>query len=322
MAIRALLLHNPLAGRFPSYQLVARAGHILERHGWHTEIHSVTAPEHVAESARLAAREGYQVVVAAGGDGTAGQVAAGLAGSQTALALLPSGTANVWAQEQGLPRLAWFDWFALDRAAGALVHGRSHRIDVGRCNGEVFLLWAGVGLDAIVVRRKEPVRRWHRQFSMGSYFATAVWSALDWHGVDLEIRTESTETRGRFLLAVVTNIHAYGGGLFQLAPEARVDDGWLDLWLFGGRSFPETLQRAWTLFTGRHVSDPNIQRIAFRKLTLQANSPAGIQLDGEPRQGRFPFEIEVWPRALNVLVPVEVPRTLFVDGVGDALPQV
>ena len=100
-----------------------------------------------------------------------------------------------------------------------------------------------------------------------------------------------------------------------------VDDGWLDLWLFGGRSFPETLQRAWTLFTGRHVSDPNIQRIGFHKLTLQANSPAGIQLDGEPRQGRFPVEIEVWPRALNVLVPAEAPRTLFVDGVGEALHE-
>jgi diacylglycerol kinase (ATP) len=320
MSIRALLLHNPQAGRMPAYRLVMRAARIFERHGWRTEIHTVGASERAEDCARDAARDGLDVVVVAGGDGTLGQAAAGLAGSATALAVLPSGSANVWAQELRLPRLGWFDWLALDRAARALVHGRVHRIDVGWFNGEVFLLWAGVGLDAIVVRRREPARRGRRQFAMGTYFAEAVWSALDWHGVDLTARTESQEIRGHYLIAVVTNIHAYGGGLVTLAPDARVDDGWLDLWLFGGRSFAETLQRAWTLFTGRHLHDPNVQHMRFQSLRLEADTPAGLQLDGEPRRGSFPMEVHVWPSALNVLAPPDAPRSLFVDNVGRALP--
>jgi diacylglycerol kinase family enzyme len=98
----------------------------------------------------------------------------------------------------------------------------------------------GVGLDAIVVRRREPAHRGRRQFAMGTYFADAVWSAVDWHGVDLVARSDGEVLRGRYLLAVITNIRAYGGGLVTLAPEARVDDGWLDLWLFAGRTFAET----------------------------------------------------------------------------------
>lgn len=322
MSIRALLLHNPSAGRLPAYRLVARAARVFERHGWHTEIHTMAGSERVIDCARDAARQGFQVLVVAGGDGTLGQAAAGLAGSATALAVLPSGTANVWAQELRLPRLGWFDWLALERAARALARGRVHRMDVGRFNGEVFLLWAGVGLDAIVVQRQEPVRRGRRQFAMGTYFAEAVWSAMDWHGVDLTARTEGQTVRGHYLLAVVTNIHAYGGGLVTLAPDARVDDGWLDLWLIGGRTFAEALQRAWTLFTGRHLRDPNVQHLRFQSLRLEADTPAGMQLDGEPRQGSFPVEIAVWPLALNVLVPSEAAQALFVDSLGTPLPDV
>ncbi len=321
MSIRALLLHNPQAGRLPADRLVARAARIFDRYGWRTEIHTVAGTDRVTDCARDAARDGMDVVVVAGGDGTLGQAAAGLAGSQTALAVLPSGSANVWAQELRLPRLGWLDWLALDRVARALSRGRVHRIDVGRCNGDVFLLWAGVGLDAIVVHRREPAHRGRRQFAMGTYFADAVWSAVDWHGVDLVARTGGEVLRGHYLLAVITNIHAYGGGLVTLAPEARVDDGWLDLWLFAGRTFAETLQHAWTLFTGRHLKDPNVQHVRFQSLRLEASTPAGLQLDGEPRRGSFPVEIEVWPAALNVLVPPSASRTLFVDSEGAALPN-
>ena len=321
MTIRARLLHNPGAGTMPSGRFVQRAERVLRRLGWEIEVCSPFSPEGVMQVAREAARERFDVLVVAGGDGTVGQAASGLAGSNTALAVLPSGTSNVWAQELRLPRLGWLNWFALEGAAAQLARGQYLRMDLGLCNEDAFLLWAGVGLDAEVVRRLEPYRKGERQFAFASYFATAVWRALDWHGVDLQVTTDRETVQGHFLLAVATNIHAYGGGLFRLAPEARVDDGQMDLWLFEGRSFPETLERAWDLYTGRHLNDTHVRRLRFHSLRLEADGLAGVQVDGEPRKGTFPVEMAVRPLALKVLVPRRLPSRLFIQEKGEAVPS-
>lgn len=319
MTIRARLLHNPVAGTMPSRRFVQRAERVLRRLGWEIEVSSTSSQEEVAQIAWQSAKERFDVFVVAGGDGTIGQAASGLAGSNTALAVLPSGTANVWAQELRLPRLGWLNWFALESAANQLAHGQYMRMDLGSCNEHAFLLWAGVGLDAEVVRRLEPLRKGERQFAFASYFATAVWRALDWRGVDMRVTTNRETVQGHFLLAVASNIHAYGGGLFRLAPEARVDDGQMDLWLFEGHSFPETLQRAWDLYTGRHVTDSHVRRLRFQTLRLEADGLAGVQIDGEPRRGTFPIEMSVRPLALKVLVPRGLPTRLFVQEKGEAV---
>lgn len=304
----------------PSRRFVQRAERVLRRLGWDIGVCSTLSPVEVVQIARQSAREHLDVLVVAGGDGTVGQAASGLAGSDTALAVLPSGTANVWAQELRLPRLGWLNWFALERAATQLAKGQYLRVDLGFCNEDTFLLWAGVGLDAEVVRRMEPSRRGERRFAFASYFATAVWRALDWQGVDLRVTTDRETVQGHFLLAVATNIHAYGGGLFRLAPEARVDDGQMDLWLFEGRSFAESLERAWDLYRGRHVKDMHVRRLRFRSLRLEADGLSGLQVDGEPRRGTFPIEMGVRPLALRVLVPKKIPSHLFIHEKGESAP--
>jgi diacylglycerol kinase family enzyme len=132
-----------------------------------------------------------------------------------------------------------------------------------------------------------------------------------WHGLDLTVDGGDRKVSGRYMLAVVSNVRLYAGGLATISPAARLDDGRMDLWLFEGRSLEDTLQQAWDLWSGRHVRSERVQCIPFEKISLQAEAPIYLQLDGEPGYTGECLNIEVAPQALRVLVPKTVPQALF-----------
>jgi diacylglycerol kinase (ATP) len=165
----ALLIFNPVAGRYPSRLLTERAATVLKKKGWRVEIETTQKGEDFTRLSRQAAKERLDVVVVVGGDGSINKAVAGLVGTETALGVLPAGTANVWAQEFGLPGLSWTRWMALEESARRLTSLRIAKVDVGLCNADYFLLWAGVGLDAFVVHRIEPRKQWEKHFAVVQY---------------------------------------------------------------------------------------------------------------------------------------------------------
>lgn len=307
----ALLIYNPVAGRYPSWLLTERAARVLRNQGWEIEIETTQDSEHITRLATQAAEGGMQALFVVGGDGSVNRAIRGLIGTSTALGVLPAGTANVWAQELGLPGLGWTRLMALEESANRLGHSKVWQMDVGTCNGIPFLLWCGVGLDAFIVHRIEPRTPLEKHFAMVQYAASAVLSARDWHGLDLQVHTNGTQVSGRFVLAVVSNIHLYAGGLAELSPDARLDDGMMDLWLFEGQKLEDTLYQAWDLWAGRHTESERVKRISFRQITLQSDAPLYVQVDGEPENCTGEINIQVHPRALRVLVPEKAPRALF-----------
>jgi diacylglycerol kinase family enzyme len=234
-----------------------------------------------------------------------------LAGSSTALGVLPAGTANVWAQELGLPRLGYVNWFALEKAAAQLAHGQVRMVDLGECNGHYFLLWAGVGLDAQVVDSIEPRGRWEKLFPIIYYGTMVLWNSIGWDGIELEIQTAEKTWSGKYLIAVACNIPAYAGGLVDLAPEAKVDDGLLDFWLLGGDSVRDIVMRVIQLFRGTHIEAPGVDHFRAQEATFITNACMPMQFDGEPIMIDPPVKFKVHRRALKVLVPPEVEPRLF-----------
>lgn len=315
---RALLIYNPYAGRFPSRMIIERAAGVFKQHGWQIHLEQSLDGEHITALAKQAALEEMDALLVVGGDGSVNLAAAGVLGSKTALGVLPAGTANVWAQELGLTSLNWTRWIALEDSALQLCNAPVRIMDVGDCNGKHFLLWAGVGLDAFIVHRIEPRERWEKQFAVVQYTASAVWNAGFWHGMQLHVEADGEKISGHFMLAVVSNIHLYAGGLAKLSPNARLDDGLMDLWLFKGETLGDTVQRAWDLWGGRHVQSDQVIQIPFRRLELESDSPLFVQLDGEPVRGDGRVTIEVHPKALRVLVPERSLHSLFGDSADGA----
>jgi YegS/Rv2252/BmrU family lipid kinase len=310
----ARLIYNPAAGPFPVGPLIDRAALILSSAGWHLQVIEVESGQRLNDIARSAVDAGCTAVFVAGGDGSVGQVASALVGTDTALGVLPAGTANVWAKELGMPRLDWLHWFALEEAAQMLARSEVRRVDMGECNGQAFLLWAGLGIDGRVVHSLEPRDRWEKALGGVPYATQAVWKSLDWGGISLRVQAAGKAWEDRVVVAVASNIRAYAGGLLELAPEARIDDGLLDFWLVSGATVIDTVYRTLQVFLGAHQTDPGIIHFQSREATFEAEGLLPMHVDGEPLSAQAPVRFRVLPGALRVLVPPAVSPRIFSRG--------
>ena len=299
----AVMIYNPAAGRFSVKPFINSAVKELESAGWRVEAVPTQSGAHTTEVARQAAAEKKEAVFAVGGDGTIGNVVNGLIGSETALGVVPAGTANVWSIELGLNPFTWVRPWVLRRNVSLLANAPIHSIDVGMCNEFSFMMWAGIGLDALTIHSMEPRIRLEKFFTMPEYMARTIWKAAQWSGIHLRLWADGQEVEGQFILAVATNIRHYMGGLSNLSPDAYIDDGLLDMWLFSGSHLGDALQHAYNLWRGKHFTSDMARRITFKSLRVEADSPYWIQTDGEPRGSTQQTEIKVQTRKLRMLMP-------------------
>ena len=299
----AVIVYNPTAGRFSVKPFIKSAVEEFESAGWHVDLADTQSGEHTTEFAKRAAAEKKEAVFAIGGDGTIGNIVNGLVGSETALGVLPAGTANVWGTELGLRPFTWTQPWVLRENASILANAPCHAVDVGVCNQISFMMWAGIGLDALTIQSLEPRIRIEKFFAMPEYAAKTIWNAAQWSGLPLRLWADEHEVEGHFILAVATNIRHYMGGLSNLSPNAYIDDGLLDLWLFSGSNLGDALRHAYDLWRGNHVNSGAAQRITFRNLRVEADAPYWLQTDGEARGSTQIAEISVQTRALKLLMP-------------------
>jgi diacylglycerol kinase (ATP) len=307
------LVYNPAAGRGPTEIVTDAAALVLREAGWRVHIIQAQGSTHITSLARKAAERGMDAFFIAGGDGSMNLAVAGLVNSDTALGILPAGTANVWAQELGLTTLNILNNMSLAESALRLSKAQAYYVDIGVCNGRPFLLWAGCGLDAFIVHRIEPRAPWEKHFAVLQYSISALWNAGFWRGMNLQAEVNGERISGHYLLAVVSNIHLYAGGVAKISPLARIDDGLMDLWLFEGETLGDTVQMAWDLWVGRHGQSEQAKCIPCTSLVLKSDSSLYIQVDGEPTQEAKHVEIMIQPKALKVLIPQEAPYLLVKD---------
>ena len=145
-SLRVMIIFNPTAGQSGGHMIeqeITTAAEIWRAHNWYVDLAPTAHSGDGTHLARSAVERRYDIVVAAGGDGTINEVVNGIVGSDTALATLPMGTVNVWARELGLP-------FQTKAAAEALLSWKPRPIDVGKAGEHHFLLMAGVGFDAAI----------------------------------------------------------------------------------------------------------------------------------------------------------------------------
>jgi diacylglycerol kinase (ATP) len=307
----ALLVYNPVAGRYPSGMLTERAAKVFESYGWHVDIATTLDGSHIPVLAHQAVKEGRDALIIVGGDGSLNKALPSLVGTDTALGVLPAGTANVWAQELHLPGLSWTRWNALEESAHRLARGKICSMDIGECSQKYFLLWSGIGIDAFIVHRIEPRKQWEKNFTLLRYGTSAVLSARQWQGVKIRVTADGMQLEGKYMLVEVSNIRLYAGGFATLSPEARVDDGLMELWLFAGQSLEDILQQAWSLWSGKHIDSEKVQFVQFKKIILESDTPIYLQMDGEPEIGDTRVEVSVLHRQLKVIVPDRTPESLF-----------
>jgi diacylglycerol kinase (ATP) len=298
-----LLIYNPAAGRVSVRPFISGVIRTLSDHGLRVEVAESLDGRHTTQLARMAAADNFRAVFVIGGDGTVGQAASGLIHSKTALAVLPAGSANVWAIELGMKAFIWPRWGALRENVRLLADEKPCAIDVGLCNNQPFLMWAGIGLDALTVKKLEPRKRFEKYLGVPEYFAATVWNATLWHGMNLRITADDKHVEGHYLLAVASNIRHYVGGVAEISPRAYLDDGIMDLWLFAGSTLADAFRHFFDMQSGRHLTSDQARCIPFTKASIESGTPYTLQMDGEPMLGTTQTTLEVLKGSLQVLIP-------------------
>lgn len=289
---RALAIVNPAAGNGAGERVAVRIAGEFRDQGMRVDVIQTPAPDEAARLAREGAADGYRVIIAAGGDGTANEIANGIIGSGAALALYPLGSGNDFARALGYPRRR--------RDLPRFIrNARRRTIDVGEINGRVFVNSAGVGIDGHVAQRIAATSRVTGK-ALG-YFAGSLAGIATYRPQTMRVLIDGELHSGRFLAVVAANGTHFGSGM-HLAPQASLDDGQLDVLIARDLSPWSSLIALGKLYRGTHVDGRKIQMKRARAVEIELERPLRAQLDGETATAQR-FSIRVRPAALDVLGP-------------------
>jgi diacylglycerol kinase (ATP) len=294
---KATLISNPKTGRYASRRLrpIDELASSLESLGIAVDVKLTTGPGEATQFAARAARNGSSDIIVAGGDGTINEVIQGLAGTKARLAIIPRGTGNVLARELGLP---------LDDAQAIAVaaKGKSRKIYLGLAIDETtnesrhFVLMAGIGLDASVVRRVQPSLK--KRIGRGAFWVSGLSHLATWDPRQFKLEIDGVEYNATF--AAVGNAPRYGGDL-AITPGARLDQREFEVCIIQTTSrlrYLHLLSHA--MRNGMPRDNPEVQFV--KAATVKAHGDAPVQVDGE-LIGHLPMRFEIAPHSLEVVVP-------------------
>lgn len=293
---RGILIYNPTAGQRNRPARMNGLIELMRRRGLELLPAPTTSRGHATEIVRTHLPQGIDLVAVFGGDGTISEAAAGLAGSSVPLGILPGGTSNVLARELSIP-------LDLGPASELLLQGEQRTVHVLLANERPFLLWAGVGLDARIMRHMNLLlKRW---LGRAGIFFTVAPEFFRYEFPRLEVTVDGETYPATF--AVICHARHYAGD-WIVAPEARLESELMDVLLFSGRS----RWRFLSLFhkvregKGRHLSKGIAQAVRGRVAQVRSleTYPVEVQLDGDCL-----LETPVTCRPAEASVQVLVPRS-------------
>lgn len=297
-AVRLCVIFNPSARGQKAQKLTA----LVQRFARECHFKPTTCAGEARSLATRAIEEGFDTVVAAGGDGTVNEVLNGMGDAtdgfkKARLGVLPMGTINVFARELKIP-------LRLESAWQVILHGKEKMIDVpkvdfvreGRTVSRYFAQLAGAGLDSSAVEMVD----WELKKKIGPLaYVVAGMKALMTKQSRITVATASGIVTGE--MALIGNGRFYGGN-FVLFPKANLCDGTLDVCVFPRINWQITARAGIGLLTGNLHRLCGALQIQASKVTLTADQKTFLQLDGE-NAGELPAHFSIQPGLLRVLVP-------------------
>jgi YegS/Rv2252/BmrU family lipid kinase len=286
-ALKTCFIVNPRSGSATRTLPVIRK--FAARHG--AMVHTTERSRHATELATLALDAGCELIVAVGGDGTMNEVATTLIGHAATFGLIPCGSGD------GLGRHLSIHGH-VDRALEILLSGRPHLIDSGLADGHPFFTAAGIGFEAEIAQRFNRLTR--RGFAR--YVTTSAAAFRHWQPQDYTVSYNGQRKDVRAFTLTVTNANQYGNNV-RIAPDARVDDGLLDLCAVPPVNFRNALPLAVNLYRG---TIGRVRGVCLRRsdrFVVERAASGLLHTDGEVHQAGARIEFTIRPASLRVMVP-------------------
>ena len=292
--MKLAIIINPISGRRghladAGASRYAHAQRLIALPDVEADVVLTTAKGHGAALAQSYVSQGYDVIVAWGGDGTVNEIAGPLIGTPTALGVVPSGSGDGLARGLGLPSDP-------DRALRAALRAPSaaDAIDVGYLGDRHFLNIAGIGFDAAMATVFNQSRR---RGGMG-YVKNGLRRVWSYESLGYALRLDDEVRDGRHFLVAFANGREYGNGII-LAPNADPRDGWLDVVTVDAGPAWRQLWRSRRLAIGRDRSAEGVHRARVRSATVSGER-LHCHVDGETFEASGSLDVRIRPRALRV----------------------
>ncbi len=310
---KARLIYNPDSGEKKGSRVLQEIVETLRANGLVAEIALKTSGKAAREMARAAADAGDPLVIVAAGDGTIEDVAAQLVGTKTALGIIPIGTMNNLARALGVP-------LEMTDACTLLGMGTTRSIDLGRVKGngqkggEYFMETAGAGLSAIVIPAGQAVEkgRWGE-------VPGALRELLNAESHAVTITLDDQVVHANTQLVTVSNSPLIGSNLL-IAPEAKMDDGLLDVAVYEDMGKAELLPYFLSLSSGKRANNDKVKFYRSAHVKIESDQPLQAHSDKEPLDASQVLEFDVVPHALSAVVGQGIALTLPVQAAPDAPP--
>jgi YegS/Rv2252/BmrU family lipid kinase len=280
---------NPISGQNDKSQVLSAIGKHLDLSLYQPQI---LFTSYAGEAYEMARESEADVVVAVGGDGTVSEVARGVAGTEKCLGIVPCGSGDGLALHLGISRIPANAIKTLNKACQA-------KIDVGLMNDQLFFCTVGFGLDAKV--SMEFARSTTR--GLPQYVALA-WEEWKQHSLS-EYRITSDQGvlwEGKAVFVTVANANQWGNQA-RIAPMASLQDGLLDVVVVNPFSTLEIPDLAARLMTGQAPTSKHFLHFTGSQFHISRNGAGAVHYDGDPFEAGTEFDLDVLPKALNVIVP-------------------
>jgi YegS/Rv2252/BmrU family lipid kinase len=290
--MKAKLIVNPFAGGGRGKAILPKTVEKLKREGIEVDVHVSEVQGDVLKASKEAAERNYKLVIADGGDGTVNEVINGIVETNITLGIIPSGTVNLFAREVGIPLNPL-------KACELIRRGNVRRIDLGRAGVRYFLMMAGVGFDAHVIKEVEP---WFKEiFGVAAFSIPLIKTLLNYKPTQMSIEMDGELIKRKGYFVIISNIPSYIPSL-KTAPSARFDDGYLDVCILKRRGAVDILRYFVGFLLGKHKSFSDVELFKVRKISVSSKDSVLVHTDCEV-VGTTPMEFSVVPKALKIILP-------------------
>ena len=291
MQKKLLIILNPIAGKGVTEELLHRIIGFFEGKGY-SVIFCKTRQRGDARDATHQLKEDYHIIVIMGGDGTINEVLNGLKNRKTRLGIVPIGTANVLAKELKVP-------FDIMSACEVITHENELRLDLGKNDRDYFILVAGVGIDAMIVKDLSAVRKGN--ISMFSYTAPIIKNLLNYKYPKLSVEVDGELVEENASLVFVGNTKCYGGPI-EITSHAKANDGVFDICIVRIKSRLSILPLLCRALMRTLAESKGVVYTKGKIVSVTSDTQVPYQMDGD-FAGYVPTVFEIIPNAISVLVP-------------------
>ncbi len=304
-------IHNPKSGFIRSPRLIRR---IIERAligaPFKYDFSETKHKGHAHQIAKEAVEQGYDAVVAVGGDGTANEIAAALMHTGVPMSIVPIGSGNGLARGLGIP-------ISVRRSVRLLLKGQTHQIDAGCIENRYFFVVTGVGFDALIGKLFDD----RSLRGPLPYFTIGFREFLFYRPEVFVLRFNDQQIVAPALLVTIANTKQWGNGVI-IAPQAEPDDGMLDICIIHRVKFFYALYHFPKLFTGKIDKIRKYERYRAVALEIIREKPGPFHVDGEPHEAGTTLRVSVEHNALTVVVPRPKEQRAWLRGVLNKLESV